>query len=56
MDKYLLAPSQREKILTLDMYNKDIFPNDRKAKTQINYKIEISSGTRNDTYMNKLIK
>ena len=49
-----LGPSQRKQILILDMYNKDIFPQDGEAKEFIDYNIEIESGTSSDEYLDKL--
>lgn len=45
-----------DSIYFFDMYNKDIYPNDRQAKNRINRLVELSSATNDDEYMEKLKK
>ena len=40
----------------LDMYNKDIYPDDKWAKKRIDYNIPLNSGTKDQEYLQKLTK
>ena len=41
-------------VFIIDMYNSDIYPNDTYAETGVDYKVELSSYTSDDTYLSSL--
>jgi len=43
-----------DRVYILDVYNRDVFPGDSFAKKGISRCVELTSGTRDETYLNKI--
>ena len=51
LDKLTFLPRENENVFILDMYNKDIYPQDTLAKATINRKVEIDSSNTSKDYL-----